>query len=1161
MKRLLQILTQKWFISIIGIFAILILIWFGGPYLGIGNSKPLGSPFNRLLAIFLVMVVWGVNNLRHRFKATQANSAMIDNLVAAPAAPSETAPDVSAEEVSLLRDRFTNALAHLKQNSLQGRLFGKQYLYELPWYIIIGPPGCGKTTLLENSGLQFPLDEYQMDKKITGVGGTRNCDWWFTNDAVLLDTAGRYTTQDSDAEVDSGAWMGFLDLLSKQRPRRPLNGIIVAISAQDLLTKTQQERELHAHTIRKRTQELYTRLGVRIPVYFLLTKMDLVAGFMEFFDDMGKEQREQVWGITFQQDTSEQSKDPLSDFNNEFDALVKSINSRVLWRIYQERAQPRRSLIHGFPQQMAGLKPLLDEFLQKVFTSTRYEKSTWLRGVYFTSGTQEGSPIDRVMSSLAGSFGVNLQAQPAFQGHPRSYFITRMFQDILFKESELAGTNVRYEKQRLWLERGAYAGTIVITLAIIFAWSASFTRNEVWINKLKNRIESYHDVVDNLTPHPNLIEIVNALQAAKDISLVYGEKPEKTPWQLGMGFYQDYKLGDAAERAYSRSLQQFLLPHIIQRLEDNIRDTTEKPEVLRWLLSVYLMLGNPETLEPKSFRSWTTKSWEQLHAYEPKIQTQLTTHLDAMLLTELPPQSLDRRLTDKTQRVVCEIPLSRQIYARLHQQADASINQYNMASFGKQLNKLLVNTKDASSSVPGFYTYDGYHDVLNSNAESTIESTIAENRRICEHKHDELDKADPDILLRDVRARYFDDYVYQWNLFLSNIKLINISKLTSAVETLNMLSGRDAPLEKFVTAIAGQTILEGAKVKGLLERFDLSKPLSKPSNPVEQAFLPLHKLLQSEDDQPSVLQDIHEQMRELYDYVTEIAEASDMTTAAFDAARTRMSQSKRDAIRSLRSYARNLPVPMAEIVESAATQSWGTVLGNARAYINTVWRSSVLREYKASLENRYPVYKKGRQQTALVDFGRFFGASGSVDNFISTYLTPFIDTRRWRMHTVDGRSLGLSSGTLGQLKRATLIKEMFFQDGGQHPMVRLSLKPVFLDANVKRILLELHGQHFSYQHGPARSVKFEWPGLEDTNRVRLVFERFGAGRFTIVNDGPWAWFKLLDDSSIQRQRSADQVLAVFSTSGLKARYLIQASSVTNPFSKREISKFRCPERL
>ena len=35
-------------------------------------------------------------------------------------------------------------------------LSGRQFLYQLPWYIFIGAPGSGKTTALINSGLQFP---------------------------------------------------------------------------------------------------------------------------------------------------------------------------------------------------------------------------------------------------------------------------------------------------------------------------------------------------------------------------------------------------------------------------------------------------------------------------------------------------------------------------------------------------------------------------------------------------------------------------------------------------------------------------------------------------------------------------------------------------------------------------------------------------------------------------------------------------------------------------------------------------------------------------------------------------------------------------------------------------------------------------------------------
>ena len=163
------------------------------------------------------------------------------------------------------------------------------YLYDLPWYVIIGPPGAGKTTALVNSGLKFPLSRGATPAAVAGVGGTRYCDWWFTEDAVLIDTAGRYTTQDSDAKSDKKSWFSFLDLLKKNRPRQPINGVIVAISLEDLMTLSSAEIAAHADAIRARLLELHDRLKVDFPVYAVFTKADLVAGFMEFFGSLRRE--------------------------------------------------------------------------------------------------------------------------------------------------------------------------------------------------------------------------------------------------------------------------------------------------------------------------------------------------------------------------------------------------------------------------------------------------------------------------------------------------------------------------------------------------------------------------------------------------------------------------------------------------------------------------------------------------------------------------------------------------------------------------------------------------------------------------------------------------------------------------------------------------------
>ena len=301
-----------------------------------------------------------------------------------------------------------DALATLKTAS--GNKSG--YLYDLPWYVIIGPPGAGKTTALVNSGLKFPLARGATPAAIAGVGGTRYCDWWFTEEAVLIDTAGRYTTQDSDAKSDKESWLSFLDLLKKSRPRQPINGVLVAISIEDILTMSRQELAAHAEAIRMRLLELHQRLKVSFPVYALFTKADLVAGFNEYFSYLNETGRRQVWGATFQ--TADKNKNLIGDIPNEFDQLLERLSEETLDRLQDEPTPQHRVQLFGFAAQMARLKPQIHDFLNQIFEPTRYHVNASLRGFYFTSGTQQGTPIDQLIGSLARTFGAEEVSAAAY---------------------------------------------------------------------------------------------------------------------------------------------------------------------------------------------------------------------------------------------------------------------------------------------------------------------------------------------------------------------------------------------------------------------------------------------------------------------------------------------------------------------------------------------------------------------------------------------------------------------------------------------------------------------------------------------------------------------------------------------------------------------------
>ena len=267
MAFLKKIFFSRFFLYIIGMLVAGVLIWFIGPLIGVGDSTPLSGVLQRMLAIVLIPAILGLGATFSSLRLRQNNAELEKSLTESPQGKAEEAAN---EEVGELGKRLKEALALLKKSRAK-RTWGNGWLYQLPWYMFIGPPGSGKTTALINSGLSFPLADQYGKAAVRGVGGTRSCDWWFTDDAVLIDTAGRYTSQDSEAAADAGAWTGFLRLLKKSRKRQPINGALVAIGLSDLLYATEDQRLDHARAIRARLKELYGELGVRFPVYVLFT--------------------------------------------------------------------------------------------------------------------------------------------------------------------------------------------------------------------------------------------------------------------------------------------------------------------------------------------------------------------------------------------------------------------------------------------------------------------------------------------------------------------------------------------------------------------------------------------------------------------------------------------------------------------------------------------------------------------------------------------------------------------------------------------------------------------------------------------------------------------------------------------------------------------------
>ena len=1180
MKKILKVLTNRWFISVLGLLFLSLLIFIAGPLIGIGESRPLASYTARFITILIVLVLWMLNHLRKALRANRANKEMVESIVEDDGAAE---PDRSAEELETLRKRFEEAVAVLKKS--KGKK-GALNLYELPWYIIIGPPGSGKTTALVNSGLDFPLAERFGKEALRGVGGTRNCDWWFTDESILLDTAGRYTTQDSDADVDSSAWTGFLELLKKYRKRRPINGVLVAISLQDLMTQSESERITHARAIKSRIQELDNYFGIRFPVYVILTKCDLVAGFTEFFDDLGRVEREQILGTTFSLDESSSPSGAVDRFGAEFDAILERLGSRVLWRMSGERDIRRRSAIYGFPRQLASLKETITTFLGDVFRGSRFEESPMLRGVYFTSGTQEGTPIDRLMNTVARTFGLDEQMLPAHGGQGRSYFITSLFKNVVFTESEIAGTNRRLEVQRAWLQKAAYAGSIALTLLMIVGWFISYASNSALIDDVVAATQTAAQTLDD-TPLDNLdpLVVLPALDAARAIPGGSGDTDSGARLLSRLGLYQGNKLGSQADAAYRRVLVEILMPRLILRMEDQLRGGGPSPDFQYEALKAYLMLDSRDHYDAAEIKAWI--HFDLSNNIRREINTaqreSLFAHLDTLFEEQTMPLPipLDQDLIEATQRVVARMPTEERVYSRLKRKGLGEELQdftvFRAAGPNAQIVFARKSRAALNDGIPGFYTRDGYQRVFVKESLALSAELIDESWILGPYTPAATDSA---LLMGRVKDLYLDDFARQYENLIFDIELAPFSSPQEAENILRILSDPvNSPLLLLLTAIQEETQLDappeipgakdettsaaGKRLEQILGRAKTPAPISSVArqfNRVQRKFKWVDDMVGGDDPASAPIQRLLSLIEELYRFMATVV---NQQGPAGDIPANVAGQGQA-VIQRLQIEASRQPEMVKEVLTGAASGTQELAFAGVTSQMNSEWRSRGLMFCRDAIANRYPIARGSRQDIHLDDFGRFFGPGGISDTFISEYLSDYIDMSQspWQVRASGAVPIEISSEALRQFERANAIKETFFRGGGDTPSVRFEMRPVGMDATISKFSLNLAGKTITYSFGPQITEYMEWPGPDQNAEVHIEMSPPAPDGASMLRErGPWAWFRVLDKANISPAQQPEHFQVEFRIGDRSATYELIARSAYNPFRFDELERFRCPESL
>ncbi|MFT3721058.1 type VI secretion system membrane subunit TssM [Pseudorhodoferax sp.] len=846
MKRIWTYFYDTRVLTVVGLAALAAFLFLGAETLKVALVWA-------ALAFALFLLVWGVVWLVQKWRARRAGQALEQAIDEQAARAARAVPDDKRAEVAALRERMHQAIKTIKGSKL-GQLAGAGALYELPWYMVIGNPAAGKSTAIIRSGLTFPFageggagGDRASGNIIQGIGGTRNCDWFFTSEGILLDTAGRYSVHDEDR----GEWLGFLDLLKKHRSKAPINGIIIAVSAAELAQGRPEQAIQLAKSLRQRVQELTERLEVFAPVYLVFTKADLIAGFADFFDDTDGSERERIWGTSLPYAQAE-GVNALGQFETRFDELTEGLKAMSLARMSLARQQTLAPGVLAFPLEFAALKPALRAFVATLFEENPFQFKPVFRGFYFTSAVQQGASASLASEQVAQQFGL---AGGGERGAPRTlsdagFFLKDLFSKVVFADRNLVRQYTSRNKLR-WRTAALVLGVVALAAAL-GGWSWSYLGNRQLMSNVRADLDK---AIKLQAEQPDLASRLASLEILQDRIEQLKRHREAPPLGLSLGLYQGEAIERKLREEYFAGIRQVMLQPVAQAIEGYLAEVNAHPERLKPMvrtpesgaapaerarradgarfvdaspedsseaynaLKTYLMLGDRERLEPGHLTDQITRFWrgwlDDNRGTLPREQMirsaeQLISFVTANLTDPaFPVLSNQLALVDQTRENLREVVKGmrgiERVYADIKTRAATRFPPITVAGLLTEADK---GTIAGSHAVPGPFTreaWDGYVEQAFKDAAGkelqSVDWVLKTSAR------DDLTlEGSPEQIRKELTELYKKEYVAEWRRFMQGVTVGEFTDFNVAVDRLNRLGDpQQSPIRKLMQTLFDQT--------------------------------------------------------------------------------------------------------------------------------------------------------------------------------------------------------------------------------------------------------------------------------------------------------------------------------------------------------------------
>jgi type VI secretion system protein ImpL len=645
-------------------------IWVVGPFVMLGEKTPLVSVGYRVVLIALIAAVTLGYGIWYLLGALAKNPQLLDKFRREKTPASDH--DSQLPEIRAVIKQGMQYVARIHRAiPWWKRFFIVRDRHDLPWYLVMGMPDAGKTAMIFSSGQDLPLPE-QLNRKSKEPLPTRHCECIFSNQAVFLDTSGKYIKQDSETDAQ---WQLIVNELKKHRPVNSIHGVMLAFSTDNILGKSQSELLEISAVLRARLDALRHILGERFPVYVMITKLDQLCGFDAYFRHLTAEEREQIWGVTLPYAARQQTLQ--LQVKQELTRLEQRICATMNVRQQEEYDVADRKSMYALEQDFRLLAQGVTQVLENLFLASRYDDSHFystLRGVYFVSNCQPNSHILRNNNTVVQKWyhavtrqrphtEASLSEVTQERGelvsevaYGRHYFLKQLLDEVIDKDIHLVtGDHKRNMSARLQ-NIAAHLLCMVLCVWLIKGMYESYQLNHGYLQHHSGNVqylESKNNQYVNKPEEAQLALLLNQAQHLAEYRDLEVLNPE-LPWRYGL--YTGWSVAKGADKLYQFFLQRYLLPQLEQQVSESLFQALDRDDTAQLynVLKRYLMLYGEGEMDTTFLVDDLTRLWQESGRIDAYSDAEIfSAHLQKLF--SLPQW---RSWPDKFWRGILNLPVS-----------------------------------------------------------------------------------------------------------------------------------------------------------------------------------------------------------------------------------------------------------------------------------------------------------------------------------------------------------------------------------------------------------------------------------------------------------------------------------------------------------------------